>query len=139
MGWEIVLLFFVVCTIGFVAALHVERMQVANQERRERKAFEREMEDSDLLEDTRNSRSHRDKLNLRLNHLWLRKLQMDDERMAIFEEACDLYQVDPEECSFERDYVEECFLYSNTGMTPGMTQIRIDELRMDREQNCRGY
>ncbi len=77
-------------------------------------------------------RRHTDR-NLRLNHLWLRKLQMDDERMAIFIEACELYKVDPDECGFERDYVEECFLSMNTGMTPGITQIRLDEYRQRQE------
>jgi hypothetical protein len=138
MGWEIVLLFFVVCTAGFIAVVGMESRQAEADAARNRKSMSR-IPEKELLDEATSSRTHRDKVNLRLNHLWLRKLQMDDECMAIFEEACDLYQVDPEECSFERDYVEECFLSMNTGMTPGMTQIRIDESRMDRQQNCKGY
>lgn len=73
---------------------------------------------------------------MRLHHLWMRKLAICDEKMAIFEEACSIYGVDPEVDSKEREYIEELYLYDSSSVTPGITQIRIDEYRMERSQNA---
>ena len=48
--------------------------------------------------------------NDRLQTLWMRSLMINDERMVIFEEACELLDVDPEEDTDERAWVENCFL-----------------------------
>lgn len=69
---------------------------------------------------------------MRLHHLWMRTLAVNDEKMCMFEEACQLYGVDPSVDSKERDIVEECFLNMSSSTTPGITQIRLDELRMER-------
>lgn len=66
---------------------------------------------------------------MRLHHIWMRSLAINDEKMCIFEEACGIYGVDPDSDSKERDAVEELFLHMNMGVTPALVQIRIDEVR----------
>ncbi len=69
--------------------------------------------------------------NKELKSLYFRKLASDDQRMAIFSEACDLYGIDEDSHDGESRLVEECFLHCDRSITPGMVQIKLDELRRD--------
>lgn len=79
----------------------------------------------------RNRISDRDPVASRIHHLWLRSLAINDERDAIFHEACALYGVDPDVDEHERAFIEDVFWHNGNGITPGIAKIRIDEYRLD--------
>lgn len=74
---------------------------------------------------------------MRIHHLWLRSMAIQDEKMAILDEACSLYGVDPDVDSRERSYVEECFLNPHSSMTPAICGIRISEMRMEDSEHAK--
>lgn len=66
---------------------------------------------------------------MRIHHLWMKAMVIRDQRIAIFEEACELHGVDPRCDSPERAIIQECFLDPYAAFTPGIAGIKLDELR----------
>lgn len=75
---------------------------------------------------------------MRIHHLWNRAIALSDQRMALFEEACELHDVHPLADTPERAILEECFLNPHSGMSPAIAGIKLAELRL-REHCDREY
>jgi hypothetical protein len=61
--------------------------------------------------------------------LWQRALMLQDQRMAILEQACELYGVDPDVDTHERCFLEMCYLNPCKDYRPEEAERDINRAR----------